>query len=290
MFAALFEAKATAAPPPKKKKAADGPVAKKKAKVAVPSGEPTTAPKAAGAASRPHKKGKATPSAAAAPSGLSKKQRRKQRQRERKAGAEAAEPAAAAAGSSTVMSSTKEQTAGGSALQRKMAAQLAGAHFRRINEELYTTPSAEAVELFRKQPEFFELYHDGFRSQAAHWPVRPVDVLVRWLDEQPASWVVGDLGCGDAQIAASVRQDVHSFDLVANNPRVTACDIARVPLAGGTLDVAIFCLALMGTNYVDFLREAHRLLKPRGLLKIAEVPPPPPSPPPPPTALQTGHD
>jgi len=37
------------------------------------------------------------------------------------------------------------------------------------------------------------------------------------------------------------------------------------------MDVAVFCLALMGTNIVDFLSEAHRILRPGGVLKIAEV-------------------
>ena len=163
---------------------------------------------------------------------LAKKQEKRQRQREQKRGADQT-----TACMSTGTSSGVHEKAGGSAIQRKMAAQLAGAHFRQINEELYTTESADAVELFRRDPKFFEIYHAGFRSQAAHWPVRPVDVLVRWLEKQPASLVVGDLGCGDAQIAASVRQTVHSFDLVANNPRVTACDVANVPLPSGALDV-----------------------------------------------------
>lgn len=69
----------------------------------------------------------------------------------------------------------------------------------------------------------------------------------------------------------SVPQKVRSFDLVAANERVTACDITSVPLPSASLDVVVFCLALMGTNHVDFLVEAHRLLKPRGLLKVAEV-------------------
>ena len=251
MFAGLFEAKSAAA-------TAKGATGKKKA----------SPPKKAA----PPKKSESNDSftakgpAQTMGSGLSKKQRRKQRQREQKRGADQT-----TACTSTGTSSGVHEKAGGSAIQRKMAAQLAGAHFRQINEELYTTESADAVELFRKDPGFFEIYHAGFRSQSAHWPVRPVDVLVRWLEKQPASLVVGDLGCGDAQIAASVRQTVHSFDLVANNPRVTACDVANVPLPSGALDVAIFCLALMGTNYVDFLREAHRLLRPRGVLKIAEV-------------------
>ena len=259
MFAGLFEAKSAAAP-------AKGATGKKKAKPGTSGDSKASSTKAA-----PPKKGESNDwftakGSAEMGSGLSKKQRRKQRQREQKPGADQATE-----GTSAGTSSGVHQKAGGSAIQRKMAAQLAGAHFRQINEELYTTGSADAVELFRKDPGFFEIYHAGFRSQSAHWPVRPIDVLVRWLDEQPASLVVGDLGCGDAQIAASVRQTVHSFDLVANNPRVTACDVAKVPLPSTALDVAIFCLALMGTNYVDFLREAHRLLRPRGVLKIAEV-------------------
>ena len=68
-----------------------------------------------------------------------------------------------------------------------------------------------------------------------------------------------------------VKQKVHSFDLVAANERITACDIAHVPLPNGAVDVGIFCLSLMGTNFADFLREAHRVLKLHGQLLIAEV-------------------
>ena len=239
MFAGLFEAKSAAA-------TAKGATGKKKA-AAPKKGESNDSFTAKGPAQTMG-------------SGLSKKQRRKQRQREQKRGADQT-----TACTSTGTSSGVHEKAGGSAIQRKMAAQLAGAHFRQINEELYTTESADAVELFRKDPGFFEIYHAGFRSQSAHWPVRPVDVLVRWLEKQPASLVVGDLGCGDAQIAASVRQTVHSFDLVANNPRVTACDVANVPLPSGALDVAIFCLALMGTNYVDYV-DFLRTLAPADML------------------------
>ena len=64
-----------------------------------------------------------------------------------------------------------------------------------------------------------------------------------------------------AKIAASVPNRVHSFDLVAANERITACDIAHVPLGDATLDCAIFCLSLMGTDFVRFLKEAHRTLK-----------------------------
>lgn len=37
------------------------------------------------------------------------------------------------------------------------------------------------------------------------------------------------------------------------------------------MDVVVFCLALMGTDYPSFLKEATRVLKPSGVLWIAEV-------------------
>ena len=69
---------------------------------------------------------------------------------------------------------------------------------------------------------------------------------------------------------------VHSFDLVQprNESRrhlVTACDMANVPLKSSSVDVGVFCLSLMGTNLADFIREAHRVLKPNACLWIAEV-------------------
>ena len=37
------------------------------------------------------------------------------------------------------------------------------------------------------------------------------------------------------------------------------------------MDVAVFCLSLMGSNLRAFLHEANRVLKEGGTLKIAEV-------------------
>lgn len=40
--------------------------------------------------------------------------------------------------------------------------------------------------------------------------------------------MVADFGCGDAKIARSVPNVVQSFDLVALNDHVTACDMTHV--------------------------------------------------------------
>lgn len=194
-----------------------------------------------------------------------------------------------------------------SALQQAFLSRLAGSRFRELNEELYTTNSSEAFERFQSNPELFNQYHEGFRTQVKSWPVNPVDAVYRWIlsvykkrslkdnSKRNSQLVVADFGCGDAKLAQKllkIKQEegrtsnknnkedklvkcpfcVHSFDLVANgNEHIIPCDMANVPLKGGTVDVAVFVLALMGTNIADFIREAHRVLRPDGILKIAEV-------------------
>ncbi|CAG8724960.1 8569_t:CDS:2 [Cetraspora pellucida] len=156
-------------------------------------------------------------------------------------------------------------------VQQKMLKNLSKGKFRWINEKLYTSSSSSALELFQKNPLMFDEYHQGFCSAVRSWPVNPVDIFINYLKGKPKEWVVADLGCGEGKIAHESPNKVLSFDLVAKNSMIIACDIAKLPIPNYLFDIAIFCLSLMGTNYVDFLKEAHRTLKPKGELKIAEV-------------------
>ena len=123
--------------------------------------------------------------------------------------------------------------------------------------------------------------------------------------------VVADFGCGDAKLAqrllalqigsdgqslttsqsgknkkkknaknqgqqqsqsSSCPFKVHSFDLVSGgNELVTPADMSNVPLPNESIDVGVYSLALMGTNVADFVREAWRVLKFNGVLRVAEV-------------------
>ena len=95
---------------------------------------------------------------------------------------------------------------------------------------------------------------------------------------------IADLGCGDAQLAKTLRDPppkptlskllklhVRSFDLSSHSPHVEVADISALPLAPESVDVAIFCLALMGTNWISFVEEAYRILRWRGECWISEV-------------------
>lgn len=154
---------------------------------------------------------------------------------------------------------------------------LKGSRFRYLNEKLYTCKSKEAVEYFRKHPDDFVNYHEGFRQQVSQWPSNPVDIIIQKIQSktESAKLVIADMGCGDAKIKSVLEKEnhvVHSFDLVECKEKgVVAADICKVPLPEKNVDAVVFSLSLMNTNYGDSLVEARRILKPQGRLYIAEV-------------------
>ncbi|CAN6244918.1 unnamed protein product [Urochloa humidicola] len=153
----------------------------------------------------------------------------------------------------------------------QMRARLSAGHFRMLNETLYTCSGQDAFEYFKENPSYFDVYHTGYQEQMSHWPEQPVNIIINWLKSHKASWTVADFGCGNAAVAKNVDNKVFSIDLVSDDPSVIACDMAHTPLETSSVDVAIFCLSLMGTNYPSYLEEANRVLKPSGWLVIAEV-------------------
>lgn len=153
-----------------------------------------------------------------------------------------------------------------------LSKRLHGSQFRRLNEELYLKSGEENFARFSSDPSLAEAYHRGFREQALRWPCNPLDVMIESLKKKSRR-VVADFGCGEARLGEELQSKhlVHSFDLVAVNDRIKACNMAHTGLKDGEVDVAVFCLALMGPSFLDFLREAFRCLRVGGLLKVAEV-------------------
>uniref|UniRef100_A0AAV1TPV6 Ribosomal RNA-processing protein 8 n=1 Tax=Peronospora matthiolae TaxID=2874970 RepID=A0AAV1TPV6_9STRA len=152
----------------------------------------------------------------------------------------------------------------------EMRRKLDGGKFRMLNEQLYTATGYESFQTFQSDPELFDVYHQGFREMSDKWPTNPLDSFIDYVKRHPNA-VVADFGCGDARLAESVPNKVHSFDLVSRKKHVTACNIAHVPLNDSCIDIGVYCLALMGTSVREYVREVYRVLKPGGVLKIAEV-------------------
>ncbi|KAI3452484.1 hypothetical protein Pfo_030236 [Paulownia fortunei] len=173
--------------------------------------------------------------------------------------------------SASASSITKSGSKSSSSFLDKMKARLSGGYFRMINEKLYTCTGDEALNYFKEDPALFNVYHSGYQEQMSRWPEQPNDIIIKWIKDHNPSLIVADFGCGDARIARSVKNKVYSFDLVSNDASVIACDMSRTPLVSSSVDVAVFCLSLMGTNFPSYLLEANRVLKPHGWLLIAEV-------------------
>ncbi|KAJ5192212.1 Methyltransferase-like protein [Penicillium cf. viridicatum] len=178
-------------------------------------------------------------------------------------------------------------------LQQAMRQKLVSSRFRHLNETLYTTPSEKALEMFSTNPELFDEYHAGFARQVKEsWPSNPVDDYIKTIRTRgaiplprrgkplnPAKGyplprrptgvcTFADLGCGDAQLSRALTPSakklnikLNSYDLAAPDPLITKADISNLPLEDGAADVAIFCLSLMGTNWVSFVEEAWRILR-----------------------------
>ncbi|KND92978.1 25S rRNA (adenine(645)-N(1))-methyltransferase [Tolypocladium ophioglossoides CBS 100239] len=235
--------------------------------------------------------------------------KKKQKEKKKQAGqpVEAADEAESTAPPSTSAVITQAQLpkpAKLTPLQAYMREKLVSARFRHLNETLYTRPSDEAFGLFQDSPEMFDAYHEGFRRQVKVWPENPVDSFLEDIRTRaklklpgrgkpgapPTQRVrtplprttgictIADLGCGDARLAeslqadkAKLRLDVKSYDLQSPSPLITRADIANLPLEDGSVNVAIFCLALMGTNWIDFIEEAYRILHWKGELWVAEI-------------------
>lgn len=156
-------------------------------------------------------------------------------------------------------------------LRDRMMTKLRASRFRYLNETLYNNESSESKKYFKNDPDAFKAYHEGYKQQIEQWPLNPLDIIISSIKKIPKQYIIADFGCGEARLAATVPNKVHSFDFISLNENVTACDITHTPLLTSGVDVVVFCLSLMGTNLKDYIIEANRVLKKDGILKIAEV-------------------
>jgi superfamily II DNA or RNA helicase len=144
--------------------------------------------------------------------------------------------------------------------------------FSAMNARWNSAASSTTARRLAADPEEWERYHTLYRAARQTWAVVPYEDFIAWAKRRKGL-VIGDFGCGEALVAAGLGDlhVVHSFDHVAINGRVVPGDMTKTPLADDTLDVALFSLSLMGTNFTDYLREAYRTLKLDGWVHIYEA-------------------
>ena len=142
-------------------------------------------------------------------------------------------------------------------------------NFSQLNQNWSVSKSANTFERLRKNPEEWHYYHSLYAEKRKEWDEIPYIELAKKINQR-ADWIVADMGCGENLLAKEIPNKVYAFDMVACEEKVTACDISNVPLKDGAVDVVVFSLSLMGSNYIDYLKEGFRILKPFGLLFICE--------------------
>jgi hypothetical protein len=144
--------------------------------------------------------------------------------------------------------------------------------FSNLDRHWNQTRSETTHERLQANPEEWSHYHTLYRESRKTWAIVPYEEMIRWCQRR-SGYTIGDFGCGEAKLAEAVsdRHTVYSFDHIAVNDKVIACNMAHVPLEDEALDVAIFSLSLMGSNFTHYLREAYRTLKLDGQLHIIEA-------------------
>ena len=123
-------------------------------------------------------------------------------------------------------------------------------------------------ELIEKPEDWFE-YHRARHENMKEWNEIPYEYIAGKIKNK--NRVVADFGCGENLMKTFIPNNkVYSFDHVAIDDTVIACDMAHTPLDDETIDIAVFSLALWGSNFEDYFKEAYRLLNYDGLMYIAE--------------------
>jgi ribosomal RNA-processing protein 8 len=152
--------------------------------------------------------------------------------------------------------------------------------FSRLNNIFNNSKSEIIHKRIQQDPQFLVEYHEKLDEARKLWDIDPVNVIASKINglKLPAhiimKLVIGDFGCGRAKLAELLEENkMYNFDHHnILNDKIIACDMKSVPLKeNGKLDVAVFCLSLMGENWPNYIAEAKRCLTRNGLLFIAET-------------------
>lgn len=138
-----------------------------------------------------------------------------------------------------------------------------------FNRRGKTTNSKRLHKEITENPEEWYEYHKARHENMKAWNEIPYEYIASKIKNK--NRIVADFGCGENLMKTFIPNNkVYSFDHIAIDDSVIACDMANTPLKNESIDIAVFSLALWGTNFEDYFKEAYRLLNYDGLMYIAE--------------------
>ena len=144
--------------------------------------------------------------------------------------------------------------------------------FTKLNNKINNENSDTTHQRMLKDPREWEEYHRQYREARRSWAIVPYEEIIKRIRQLSPRLIIGDFGCGEAKILEAFGDNrVCSFDHVAINNKVKACNMKSVPLPVEAIDIAVFSLSLMGRNWEQYIAEAKRCLATNGYLLIAET-------------------
>ncbi len=142
--------------------------------------------------------------------------------------------------------------------------------FRALSLRWDVEPSAERHVRLQRAGGEWQLYQAGYERMLRQLPDAPWEFAASHL-RRHFEWRVADFGCGEGALARAIPNRCISLDHVATRDDVISCDLANVPLPDVSVDAVVLSLALIGTNWRDYLAEANRVVRPAGRVFVTEL-------------------
>jgi superfamily II DNA or RNA helicase len=150
-------------------------------------------------------------------------------------------------------------------------------NYQKLTHKMAVQASSTTNTMFKNEPALWEKYHSsrdisfqGYDNQDEI----PVNKIIKYLETKNKRRLkILDLGCGRNKIKDHFKSNskftVVGYDHVAYNGSIEV-DISSLPDEYESVNMCIFSQSLMGSNWVDYLIEAKRVLMYGGEIIISE--------------------
>ena len=142
--------------------------------------------------------------------------------------------------------------------------------FSQLNKEWSIKNSSNTHNQLKTNPKIWVKYHALYREARKTWNEIPYKIIADKIGKEK-QYIVADLGCGENLLKLELTNStVKGYDHIAIDENVTSCDISKLPLNNESVNISVLSLSLMGSNSINYIKEAHRILKSQGWIYIAE--------------------
>ena len=149
--------------------------------------------------------------------------------------------------------------------------------FSETNRIWNTSRTETTHKHLQEKPEEWHSYHEQMEDAFQKFPEEeiPRNVIIKKLESIKRPKRITDRGCGQAFISKYFKQinpnlEFINYDHISTSDDIIACDATKTELEDNSVDIDILCLAIMGCNKEDYIKESYRILDPQGWLYVAE--------------------